>query len=1698
MILRDDRIVNLKYDDATSTFSVDTVDIKDFIFRKIDNPQRDYQIVYKDGITETLTTVGIERYVTTIAHENGYTLSLTYESAGDAARLTRIVDESNTSLLDITYTDGTDASGKATRDCVVELFKGDTTVASKMTFKVSDDGVSGLTLRSCEANLDDANTVKIFEFNYIPADSAVGFRVISQVTSDFAGPATETIRYGPQLKIPTGAPWTSIPAVTYYTFSMTSAGTGATKVETHEFTYGLYTEEGAQWDFSNFLGYEKQDDQDVPWDATAIDNIYNRGAAYQYTSWEKILVDGVELSTVKRTYDKFHRLEAEALVIPDVGPAVSRREYRTYTYAGSTSDAYASLPAQYRLPVQIEAEFAETTQIKDKDPQPDSRVTTRTMSYDEFGNVLQTIEAGGFTIDYEYYPAAGEPDNCPADPNGFVRYPKTVTRYKVDPTSDSSMTTCTYVSTQSKRIVDPAGDKAINYTVIQAQKETRKIAGADSSGYRMTKYEYFTDAMDAASLGRVKSTTLLLSSESGLKTSYTYALSADNSQLTIGTTQTGVDDTTLTESRTISCLTGAPLELTDNLGIRSSLVYDVLGRVTSYTRAQDSEYKRTVTYSYAVDATTKLHTTTTTEPAVNVVKTTMDALGNIVKEETGDKISRTWEYNTQGWLVAAHEFDYDVPAAGGTPTATLDLVDTFSYDAFGNLVRAVYHDNHEKVRHFNIGSAKLTEGINVPVRQAATDVVKVYDSTVTEHDPQTMLPLKIREFDVDSRTLRTETTLAYDAFSRIESAKVVDSATSAQSYVKMEYDFFDRLSKSVEYDGDTAGRTKELRYWAYGLDASRITDLRVDSVSVATQAYDGVGRLTEVNRNPAQTTQNLTKYEYDTGYVTPRKITTPRGIEIAYSWRPELGGVPTFIIPPVGEGGSFEYQYDSDLVKLTAQLYTSDTITQQRDLSYDQNALLISESYTLTPAEGIAGNYANAFSRTVLGRLKSVSRTVTSKTVTYPRGEVQYTYDLAGRVDGISFLSSGAVGLTLAISYSGGELANQVDYTFTRPDATTQTVRLTLSYDCKMRVTNKEYAWKGADGTYATCASSAASYNGLDRIVEQRFGGAAETTAIQHERDYLGRLIRSTLADTTTVYPKDPAGNDVSEYTFGYDQYDNIVASGSKARESGATTGVVWSYEGGKNVFELKQQTIGASSVVSFEYDASGNVTGITGPGGTVVTCLYDCYEKLRERQVSKPGQPLTSAIIAANSQGTIGSERKTNTDAETTTTSQPTAFGYRDGVLDASLRKQADGDTNVQLASYLRGAGGVDAIGCANGNPTDGFTKTQSMLFSDSFGSVYGNADPATGASSAITPAIYSPYGYQSLQGADPSYDPIGFKGERFDQLTGLYHLGDGVRAYDSAGMRFLQYDPLSPFDRGGLNPYGFCGGDPITFSDPTGHARALPWSIAPAMAAVGFFTGIAGLAMGVFGLIGGGITALAALSFAGGAIGAAGGSTGLAATLVGNSALAADLTLASTVLGGVGLAIDLVPFSMQILGFWIGPRIVERFSTARVLSVNSDFVPFSGTDAAFASRRAQVHGGDAIQFALPTMVHGKVGKLKMPQPTGNFIDGIAQHSAEWTDIQTAAARLTDFYTTQIDDPNGSIFLVACGGTISGAKRNAQALADFTGRTVIAFPSSFVGEYSDLATNLAETAAWGEVKAFGWPWFPKAMTFTPAAGAGT
>ncbi|WP_286184438.1 RHS repeat-associated core domain-containing protein [Pantoea sp. Cy-639] len=113
-----------------------------------------------------------------------------------------------------------------------------------------------------------------------------------------------------------------------------------------------------------------------------------------------------------------------------------------------------------------------------------------------------------------------------------------------------------------------------------------------------------------------------------------------------------------------------------------------------------------------------------------------------------------------------------------------------------------------------------------------------------------------------------------------------------------------------------------------------------------------------------------------------------------------------------------------------------------------------------------------------------------------------------------------------------------------------------------------------------------------------------------------------------------------------------------------------------------------------------------------------------------------------------------------------------------------------------------------------------------------------------------YTPYGHANLPGLSRA---VGYAGQLREKNFGWYMLGNGYRIYNPIIMRFHSPDRLSPFERGGENPYTYVDNDPMNFTDPDGLSKQM-WVVASTV----------GLAKSGVGLIHNGIKSIKSMGSA------------------------------------------------------------------------------------------------------------------------------------------------------------------------------------------------------------------------------------------
>jgi len=202
-------------------------------------------------------------------------------------------------------------------------------------------------------------------------------------------------------------------------------------------------------------------------------------------------------------------------------------------------------------------------------------------------------------------------------------------------------------------------------------------------------------------------------------------------------------------------------------------------------------------------------------------------------------------------------------------------------------------------------------------------------------------------------------------------------------------------------------------------------------------------------------------------------------------------------------------------------------------------------------------------------------------------------------------------------------------------------------------------------------------------------------------------------------------------------------------------------------------------------YDAWGNVTSRT-VNSTSATLSYDGLDHLTKYDAGSAGQE--QYIYDASGERVL---RRSTSAGSTNMTVY--AFGLEEHRYSGSGGNQGN--------TYYYSLGGL-LIGEFDGT---------NMFLTDALGSVIETISATANSAAVQGNQVYSPYGSSRYQQGSMGTTK-GFTGQYNDSLSGLDYYGS--RYYDPVVGRFLSADALA-----GLDPYTYVGGNPETYSDPTGH---------------------------------------------------------------------------------------------------------------------------------------------------------------------------------------------------------------------------------------------------------------------------------------
>lgn len=647
---------------------------------------------------------------------------------------------------------------------------------------------------------------------------------------------------------------------------------------------------------------------------------------------------------------------------------------------------------------------------------------------------------------------------------------------------------------------------------------------------------------------------------------------------------------------------------TDGLGYVTAYAYDKLGNLTKVTDALGGQT------TYAYDALGRL--TTATDALGRTTGYEYDGAGNLISETDALGGVTTYSYDRNDRLISR--------------TDALGRTTTYQYDDFNRLTQTKNAPGVSCLYEYD-SAGNLTKETNE--EGASTKYTyDIYGNILTETDANgnktSYTYNRENELTVVRDAEQGETTLFYDAAGNITS--VADPLGNRTSYT---YDALNRLIKETAADGgernyayDSVGNlsseTDSLqRMTAYTYDTdgnlTKITDAegnetvytydplgRVTAVTYADgtgmlAAYDSVGNLISTREGEANLTEytydalnrciakkdalgNKTEYTYDTvGNLT--KETAADGSETKYAYD-VLNRLTAMVLP---NDGTYAYAYDrtGNLTRVTGPT----GITAEYDYDGAGNLLSLNASGSIT-----------AYAYDALNRVTQITNALGGKTA--------YTYDKGGNVTGITYADGASytyrydsMGRVTGVETPSGLSVKSLYDTEGQLVKETQSEHVTAyAYDVLGNVTAVTDAMGG---------KTSYDYDALSRITKVTSPMGSESTFAY---DSLGNVTSFTDAgDHTTTYTYDAKGrltgkNTAGEerYTYTYDSRDRLTAV------AGEDTLVTYRYDA---VGNLTAVTDGNGSTTCYEYDKAGNVIKTLDPLGNQNRYTYDEAGNLSE-----------------------------------------------------------------------------------------------------------------------------------------------------------------------------------------------------------------------------------------------------------------------------------------------------------------------------------------------------------------------------------------------------------------------------------------------------------------------------------------------------
>lgn len=1030
------------YSISSSETTVLQQKLKNFIFKKTDDPGATYQIIHKSGLTEILTMLDSTAYITRIEDALGRWLGLSWEWTGTKHRLSGVYEikgGKNIPLCSVSYSDNPE------RAVTFSVLPGDPDAGYDMVFCIRDGE-----LRSVTSNAD--TPALVWSFTYGDPDpkwpryltgmvSPTGMK--QEVLYAYAGSRSA--------RFPDGIGLPSLPRVFGHTLS---PGGGQPDILT-------------RWDWTeeNYLGRNLPGHHEQWQPDKDLALMLALQPDYVYGSTENILgADKRVIRAVTRRYNHYHLQVSESTL----------RDGKIYTlateYHALPGAAPDEQPSQYQLPRrQIETWWTDSG----------TRKSVTQWQFDASGNLLAEQLPDGTAVKYLYYPAQGESNNCPPDPHEFVRWLKLKEVLPPRIYGDEVRTRTRHYWKKIDRLLEGG------YAVLLDHIKATTVLPGREPGKKDTKrlrtrlsYTYQSDAQDTLTYGRESQLITTrwpdVSGSPGESYSQTQDISyaSATNRLTRTETLTTHDGVRLTSHTERHPVLGFLLSEKDPQDVVTKYTRDKLGRILTRTEAPGTTFERTSACEYSIRKASIM--VTAIDPRGNQTRIFYDAAGREISQQQMDAdgprdndgnskwydvSSRT--YTLQGEVGATYVTDWQTDSG-----AKYALTTRFEYDGFGNLCKRITSDG--------VTVSDTTDPVALTRNVKSSGGSLTSATRTTELAPRLLLP---RKEVVAGGEQKCERKYTWDGHHRLR--EVTDENGGVTIYT---WDDEGRLLTQTLPDG-----TVVTRAWARHLNWALQTGISVtgkdssgetNTWDLGTQTFDGAGRL-----KISQSGGRHFLYVYDNASPLPKSVMTTSGAIIQYTRTVPLDNALAALSASPGTGSqAAAVKQDFTRDPLAGSLLTATEGSTVTENTLFPSGLLKSEKFTSAKGGVREAGYActlggamsgytdpagktMSLTRDAFGRMTRMKDDALTADVKYdPLGRVEsyttkepatgtslttvLTYDALGRNE--TRTSTGSNGKAVKQSFTwfpNGQLRQRV----TRADAV---LTETFTYDARHRLTN--------------------------------------------------------------------------------------------------------------------------------------------------------------------------------------------------------------------------------------------------------------------------------------------------------------------------------------------------------------------------------------------------------------------------------------------------------------------------------------------------------------------------------------------------------------------------------------------------------------------------------------------------------------------